>query len=706
MPASLPENTPLRVPAPKTRRGWRPALAVLAWIALTVVGWFAIRPIAASRVVEFTLRGEPGSTWAFEWTRASTSRRNGIWIVLPEQGEQRVVRALPAYAVGSVEVRAESSLPSGRVEAVAFERSVFGLPLGRAEVVPVPLESGFALPILTNETRVHVFGVAVVGLSVGLLFAAVALVRGSNCRGRWRSVTSASLAWSAVGGTQLWMLSWAPTLYCPDSLGYLAGAIRLVRERSLVGFEGPRVPGFGVMLAALWVLPGDFAIWFAIVQACLALGTAFFAWRVAMRLMPRSLASVVLVIVGLSPLLLGWQRFVMSETLSAFLVTLSLWLAVRSVPKAETRVPPARLIDADRNAGFGREALWACLLGVVCAGGAYTRGNLQLLIVFAPVLFAVVAWRRWGIAGAPALGAIVFATAVACVLPRVAWNLREYGEATFVVGEGYQRNLTTQMVGIMEDNQSGVLSPSEWQALERRRREGAIDAYSAHEVWMRAEGLHVPAGLKAWGARSAMLDVPAIESIARSPARAAKVATLGVLNILGLWRTERWGFAENEYWSRPLRGVRPGTVERDGQTTNMWTGREIVEGMISLSASDREQLWNRTNRDITRQVQGAGARRLAMWWSAEEVLRPIMAALFVVGGLAALLRREWIVLVIAALVSANAVALAVLTLSGIDRYGVPFEPLMRVVAVYGAWRAWGAINSNRAKTPVPISSVA
>lgn len=704
MPANPPENTPSSVQAPKIRRGWRLALAILAWIALTVVGWIAVRPIAVSRVIEFTLKGEPGTTWALEWTRASTGRRNGVWIVLPEQGEQRVVRALPAYTVASVEVRAESSSPPGRVDAAVFERSIFGISLGRTDVVPMPLASGVALAIPRDDTRLHVLGVAVVGLGVGLLLGAVALVRGRCRRRSWRSITSASLAWSAVGGTQLWMLSWAPTLYCPDSMGYLAGAIRLIRERSLVGFEGPRVPGFGVLLAALWVLPGDFAIWFAIVQAGLALGTAFFAWRVAIRLMPRSLASVVLALVGLSPLLLGWQRFVMSETLSAFLVTLSVWIAVQSMPEAETRVPPARLIDADRDAGFGREALWACLLGIVCAGGAYTRGNLQLLIVLVPVLLAVVAWRRWGIAGAPALGVIVFATGVACAVPRVAWNLREYGEATFVVGEGYQRNLTTQMVGIMEDNQSGVLSPSEWLALERGRREGAIDAYSAHEVWMRAEDIHVPAGLRAWGARSAKLDVPAMESIARSPARAVKVATLGALNILGLWRTERWGFAENEYWSRPLRGVRPATVERDGQATNMWTGREIIEGMISLSEPDREQLWSRTNRDITRQVEGAGARRFAAWWSAEEVFRPIVAGLFVVGGLAAIVRRDWIVLVIAALVCANAVALAVLTLSGIDRYGVPFEPLLRVVAVYGAWRAWGVINARPATALDPTSS--
>lgn len=688
MPASPPENMPAHSPAPSDRRRWMFALGLFAWMMLTVAGWFALRPIAASRTVEFTLRGEPGSVWALEWTRASTRGRNGVWIVLSERGEGDVVRRLPAYQVASLELRAEPPSTPARVDVVTFDQSVFGMPLGRVNVVPRVEPDTIVIPLPEVPNRLQVLGVSIVGVSLGLVFGGVLLVRTWWRAWGQRFLTPETLAWSVVGGVQAWMLSWSPTLYCPDSMGYLAGAIRLIRERSLVGFEGPRVPGFGVLLAALWVLPGDFSIGFAIIQSCLTLGTTFFAWRVAMRLMPRALASVVLVLVGLSPLMLAWQRFVMSETLSAYLVTLAVWLAMRSLPIEGSQGSSPRTNNAEEDAGFGREALGACVLGVVCAAGAYTRGNLQLLFVFVPVLFAAASWRRWGVGGAPALGAIALTVSVACVLPRAMWNLREYGEAKLVVGEGYQRNLTTQMVGLMEDNQSGVLAPSAWQALERGRREGTIDAYSAHDIWMKSERLHAPAGLKGWGERSAKLDVPAMESIAREPVKAAKVAALGTLNILGLWRTERWGFAENEYWSRPLRGVHPGTVERDGLVTNMWTGREIVEGMVSLRETDRDQLWTRTNRDITRQVQGADARRFAAWWCAEDALRPILGGLFVCGAMFAFVRRDGPVLVISALVAANATALAVLTLSGIDRYGVPFEPLLRVVAVYGAWRAW------------------
>jgi hypothetical protein len=118
----------------------------------------------------------------------------------------------------------------------------------------------------------------------------------------------------------------------------------------------------------------------------------------------------------------------------------------------------------------------------------------------------------------------------------------------------------------------------------------------------------------------------------------------------------------------------------------MWTGHDIVEGMSSLSAEDQDRLWTRTNREITPAMTGRNARLFARWWNVEDTLRPILAGLFIIGGISALVRRDGVIFVIALLVAANAVALAVLTLSGIDRYGVPFEPLLRVVAVYGAWR--------------------
>lgn len=662
------------------------ALGVAVWALLTIAGWWCVRPLATSRVLECAVKAEAGSVWAMEWVRASNGVRNGVWIEVAGQGEQRVQRRLPAYRVSELAIRPEGHSGRCTVEDATCAVRVFGVSLGRTDVPVTGGDSGVVLGVPTEPSaREQAVGLGVVGAASALVLLVPGALAGWWRRGLARRATPDALAWALVVSAHGWMFAWAPMLYCPDSMGYLAGAIRVLREHTLAGFEGPRVPGFGVVLAALWALPGEFAVWVGALHAIAGLGTAYAAWRLAQRCVSRGAGLVVLLLVGCSPLVLGWQRFVMSESLSALVVTLAAWLAVRQ----------------GRDAGFGRAAMGAVALGLVCAMGAYVRGNLQLLVVFVPLLLAAASWRRWGVAGAPALGAIALAVGVACVLPRAMWNLQEYGEAKLVVGEGYQRNLTTQMTGLMDDNQSGVLSPDEWRSLTKGRHEGAIDAYSAQDVWMRSDRLHAPAGLKGWGERSAKLDVPAMESIAREPAKAAKIAALGTLNILGLWRTDRWGFAENDYWSRPLRGIRPSTREEGVRTTNMWTGREIVESMSSLSAEDQERLWTRTNRDITRAAMSGHARLFARWWGVEDAVRPMLAGLFVIGGLVALVRRDGVMLVIALLVAANAAALAVLTLSGIDRYGVPYEPLLRIVAVYGAWRAWEVISGDaRRGSPV------
>lgn len=681
-----------RVAKGSDRRGLiRSALGVFGWIVLTSIFWWFASSFAITRVVEFVLKAEPGTVWELAWVRASNGTSNGVWIEMEDLSELRVFRQLPTYRLGGVTLGSERLTGPVAVERPTCGVRVFGIPLGSTPILVTASEGGFVLGVNTTLTfREHAIGLGVIGSVLAVLLVVPGAIAGQWRRGLSQRVTPDAIGWALVVGAQGWMLAWSPVLYCPDSMGYLAGAIRVLREGTLAGFEGPRVPGFGVVLAALWVLPGDFGRWVAVAHVGFGLATAYAAWRMTQVCVSRGAGCVALVLVGCSPLLLGWQRFVMSETLSAFMVTLAAWLAVRKGP----------------DVGFGRAAMGAVTVGLVCAAGAYMRGNLQLLVLAVPLLLACASWKRWGVAGAPALGAIVLAVGVACLLPWTMSNLQKYGEAKLVVGEGYQRNLTTQMTDLMEDNQSGVLSLDEWRALAKGRREGTIDAYSAHDVWLKSDRLHVPSNLKSWGERSAKLDVPAMESIARSPGRAARVAVLGTLNVLGLWRTEQLGFAENEFWSRPLRGVRPGTVEGEGRATNMWSGREIVEGMSSLSVADQEQLWTRTNRDIARKIESGSARMFGRWWNVEDTIRPIVSALFLVGGLAALVRRDWVVVVLAALVCANAAGLAVFTLSGIDRYGVPFEPLLRVVAVYGVWRGWGAFSARRARGPTPISAAA
>lgn len=548
-------------------------------------------------------------------------------------------------------------------------------PLGVAGVAPAqgPFTVTPAVPDAQFEFSPPP-GVPLLGhaLGVGAAFAVLALLSGIGVLtvrrarlGCYRWLTLEVLAVLAVLLVRLWMVAWAPLLYCPDSMDYMLGAIRFAEHGTLDRFNALRVPGYAVLLGAVWTLGGDFNLKLGIVQALMGVATAVMAWDMSRRALPRPWAMAVLLLVGLCPGLLTWERFAMSEAPSAFLMVLGLWLVVRR-GGWDLAGEPRRL---------GSALAYAALVGVVCTGAIYVRANLQLLLIVLPALAAAECWRRWGAARAILIGAVLLAAGAGTIAPRVLKNRAETGRAAVIPAEGWMVGLLSWRTHALDENQTAAFDYPTWERLHRARAQGLGDYGFASEYVLPATSIPVRADVPPYLVANDRLAYLVRESFPRLPERRLRGAGDALVSLLGVapWQ-DPGNVHEHDFWSRPLRNR-----QEPGQK-NYWNPGDL-DATPELCA-----LRDRTLRDIP-----ASAARHAVAFDAAfnfdyQLARPFLALLLLIGSLVALWKRQPVVLAAAALAWGNTIALAWLIQCGIDRYAIPFEPMIRLVAVYALWQ--------------------
>lgn len=341
------------------------------------------------------------------------------------------------------------------------------------------------------------------------------------------------------------------------------------------------------------------------------------------------------------------------------------------------------------------------LSGVLLVVGVYVRGNVQVLLPLVPLLIAVESYRRVGRAKSLALGAVCLLVSVGLLAPRLLANKRDYGVAAVMVASARNQFILAEPNGVMDLNDTRAFSFDEWRELTDQRAARVIGEWDLAQR-VHASRAPVPPGrrgspqdeTKGPGIEEAKSEFVVKESYARHAPERLQVGWKAFLNLLGL---DQWsslvGFQENEFWTRPLRGIDSthGSNFFNDQAHAMKYGR------------GGEVLYRACQRDISGAIRSTNARVFDEWFMGDRAVRPILAILMLVGLLAACLRREWTMAWIAGVVVLHAGALAVLAMTGIDRYGVPFEPLLRVGAVYGlavivGW--WGhGIRPNWLDTP-------
>jgi len=154
-----------------------------------------------------------------------------------------------------------------------------------------------------------------------------------------------------------------------------------------------RMPGYPAFLAAIYSLFGRADKTIMLVQVFVDLTTCVLVALIAARLAPARtktiIATAALWIAALCPFTANYTAVVLTETLSAFLTTLGLFVFI-CILLDPSMDRPARSFDART---LLRAAGWFLVAGAVVGAGTLVRPEMPLLLV-AMVLALCIRWRR------------------------------------------------------------------------------------------------------------------------------------------------------------------------------------------------------------------------------------------------------------------------------------------------------------------------
>ena len=613
---------------------------------------------------------------------------------VPDQTTIRILRSLPHYPLAGLRLRwQDSGGVAVTVSNARLTQWVFGIPAGSP---PLTL-SGDADRLLAAEgmgkpdlhadapAGVIVFhGMAAVGRVAGVLgvaglwlmfmvvrsvgqLAVAAARRGSH----WGRLLDGA-AGAAVIAAHVGMAAWAPFLLTSDSFDYLGDAAVLVETRSFSHWGYYRTPGYSVFAAPFLVLFRDFATALGYAQGVLGILTAYFAYRIARTFLPWPWPALALLLVGLDPVLLTYERYALSECLTTFCVTLAAWLLVWQAACYRTAAPRG-----------GAVLLAALIIGIVCGAAAYVRPNLLMLTVLLPLFLVWVCWRG-GVRGRVLMQAgLTLVIALACITPWLLRNRSPAGDTALAFGAQANRLGGLWNFDAADINQTAMLSYERWQEL---RNEPGAARRSVYEVMPALVGCPVLwrpptlAEAEQWEQAYGQL---AREAVARHPRRTVRAMGIALASQLGLWpKFDHPSAAENEAWSSLVRGgAGLGPTNFPPMPAEHWHAARI--GTLA----------ERSGRDITYLQRSTTARWFDELFRTWRQARPFIALLFLAGLMLALGARVYPLAAIGLLALGNALALAALVFSPIDRYSAPFLPLVGVVAIYTLSRLAGPSES-------------
>src|SRR5262249_14132220 len=149
----------------------------------------------------------------------------------------------------------------------------------------------------------------------------------------------------------------------------------------------------------------------------------------------------------------------------------------------------------------------------------------------------------------------------------------------------------------------------------------------------------------------------------------------------------------NPWYAIPLRGLNP-----PGSTNYFFD----VDGMIGNSRfTARKARFDEIlaqSRVSTEHMRGGRAGTVFnAWLLAWEKTRPVVAGLFLLGFVMAILKRDAGAIAISLLVVVNVLGAAVYMMTIVDRFATPMIPLMVIVAAYGLHTLCASLSSRGAK---------
>lgn len=486
----------------------------------------------------------------------------------------------------------------------------------------------------------------------------------------------ARLALALVALAHLWLASWAPMLFLPDAVDYAHNAQRLIDTGSFAHFNAWRLPGLSLILTPFTALAGHPEELFGWVQAAMGVAAAWLAHRTLLPFTGPRWSILAMLLVGLHPALLAWERHLITETPTLFLVTLAWWL---------TSILPAAVPR--------RRLLLALLLGAVAGLTILTRANTIPVLLLLPPAIWLMMRATSGTRAASTTAALALAAALACLTPWLLRNRAVFGEPAVIIGRGYARLIFAWHAGLHDLNQTALYDREGWQLALLRRTQGNHE-FAYFDQLDASPRLASP--LHPWAARDQRCSLAATESRLRAGPESGVLALHAILSHLHLYsHPGHPQFRNNDYYHKPLRGLLYSTT-----TPTSW-GRDPRWRPDELHIPTLDVIAGRTVRDISSVTTSPHARAFARAHALSRPLWPLVGALFLLGGAVSLARGDWLIAAAATAFLANTLAFSWVFLCGETRYSDPLLPLFFMVAVYALRAVFSRTRYTPPAAPVP-----
>jgi hypothetical protein len=477
------------------------------------------------------------------------------------------------------------------------------------------------------------------------------------------------------------LASWAPLFIAPDGLDYLNGAYTLAHGGGLADFVSYKAPGLTVVLGLAMAATSHWAMLLHWLHVLLLVAAAGLTWLTARRILGVGLQARIFgaggaLLVGIHPVLLTYQGYLLREGTSTFLIPLAGWLIVRHFQ------------DCSR----GRRALVsAATLGAVCGLGALYRENFQTLLVLGPLLVAWAGFRAHtpkASAWKPAIAqGAAAALALAVVMsPWLLWMHSHYGCWSVTTAK-------TQFNRAINAWENGLIEGSELPGLER--------GSSSYDYVGRALIL---IGIAEQTPGESTIDV-VIDALAhrpneasdlcasllhtaivRRPWHAAKDAAKAAVSLSGLWNIKDAAAHSNAYLAAPLRGQSPYVTNYAFDVDSL-----LAHSRFTPQRARFDEMLAQSRVSAEPWTASWGAKAFNEWFMAVERGRPILAVLFIFGCVMVVRTRNVAAGALALLVVINVLGAAILMMTVVDRFAAPMLPLMILIAVYGLHTAIAGI---------------
>lgn len=691
-------------PVTALARLWRPRFVLPGLLLLAAVVWAAMHPWVVSRTIELEFRAErvaPGEAEpliALEWRRSSDGVVNGRWLGEEDLGARQQRRTIrlelpgPNYATDFYALRWSEAAFDAELVSASERTEIRWLPLRRHDLSPLDAETEITSHRFAGVDGMGASGVAgspplgVVPHAIGTLGVfALLLVAALVCEGLRRlyplvqgfRIPPELAALALLIGVRLWVIGFTPMMLWTDSALYTHHALIFWESGKVEDGSFHFMPGYPVFLSPFVGLFENYTLPLGLVQAAMGVASAWLCLLILRPVVGRWWAIAGMLLLGLDPDLISFERWVLTETLGLFLVMLIAYLASREARR-----------DPQKFAGVAGSIAIAIALGMLCAAAVYVRSALQVLIVLVPVMLLAMRLPRLRVIYA-VQAVLVGVIALGLLHPWMSSAKEQHGRYAMALSMNFARIQCAQMSGAIDENQTTAFDHERWLAIAEQVRDGRMSAWNFANAVRTGEVFPKPEQPLTWiNHRELVNGYITEESYARKRSARVRAFFIAATTHLGLWTK----------WDHPRTNIN--IVE----FTSPFRGRYWSDSNIPAPGVNRPwaetDLGPRAKRPLEHLKGSASAGYFEEWVYAWRMLRPAVGLLFLVGLVSSFFRRRYEIFSLAVIALACAMAVSLLTLCAVERYRSVNTGLLVVIAIFGAARL-GELFVHRPTPPTP-----